>query len=73
MRRNVTLIDLGGGPVRPLARRARKPTPPPVPVQVRRLPEAVRATALDLADGDISRIVVGDDGSVTVINESRRR
>jgi hypothetical protein len=74
MHRNVTNIDLAGKPVAPVVVRmrvARAPSPA-YEVEVRRLDERVRALALDLADGDISRVVIEDDGTVTVVNASRR-
>jgi hypothetical protein len=73
--RNVTAVDLGGKPVEPVAPVVRmrvSRNPRLDPVLVRRLDERVRALALDLADGDISRVVIEDDGTVTVVNPSRR-
>lgn len=72
MRDNLAALDLGGRPVRSLVR-GRVARAAPVPVEVRRLDERVRAIALELADGDISRVVIEPDGSITVVNASRRR
>jgi hypothetical protein len=74
--RNVTALDLSGKPVEPVAPLVRvrvTRTADIAPVEVRRLDERVRALALDLAGGDISRVVIEDDGTVTVVNASRRR
>lgn len=39
-----------------------------------RIPQAVLDVALDLAEGDISRLRVdAEDGSITVVNQSRKR
>lgn len=42
-------------------------------VNARSVPSIVLTTALRLAEGDISRLRIDDDGSVTVVNQSRKR
>ncbi len=42
-------------------------------VNARTVPAAVLKEALRLAGGDISRLRMDDDGSVTVVNQSRQR
>lgn len=42
-------------------------------VNARTVPAAVLKEALRLADGDISRLRMDDDGSVTVANQSRQQ
>lgn len=60
----------------PVARRSRRravPPPPPSAVVRRAVdPDALRL-ATELADGDLRRLVLNADGSVTILNRARSR
>jgi hypothetical protein len=58
---------------RSAALRWRPGKPRQAPVITARVNEEVWATALDLAEGDIHRLVIIDAGNVLVLNRPRRR
>lgn len=72
MEPNVTALSFTGGRV-PRLRKALRATPePPQLVDVREVPRAAVAVALELAQGDASRLSFLPDGTVMVTNAPRR-
>jgi hypothetical protein len=63
-------ITVHNSPLRVPVQRKDRPRDEPV-VVVRAAPPAAVALALHIAGGDASRLVFGDDGSVTVANKPR--
>lgn len=71
---NGTVQRIAEGAVRPIPRKTRvtRVTTVTDMIEEYKIPKAVMEVALELAQGDISRIKVGKDGSVTVVNQSRK-
>lgn len=69
-----TVQQVANGTVKPGPRKTRitRITTVTDLIEEYKIPKAVMDVALDLAGGDISRIRVGKDGSVTVVNQSRK-
>jgi hypothetical protein len=55
------------------ARKAAKPRTKPAPVVTIKVDPAVLRTALELAGGDASRLIIQSDGSVVVTHRSKRK
>jgi len=71
MRANVTALTLTDGKVPQLTREPRASPAPAQEVEARKVPREALRRALELAQGDPSRLTFDADGTVTVNNRPR--